>query len=103
MHELRFHARFFERSRDRFAATMHYDWINSDRIEKNDIARDPMPLFRIGRVHETAAVFHHEDLAAETLDVRQRFDQRRRFRNELFHFQPPSVAGSVISPLLKAT
>ena len=79
VNELRFHAGLFERTRDCFAAAVHNDGINSDRFEKNDIARDPVPFFGVRRVHETAAVLHDKDLTAEALDVRQCFDQRGRF------------------------
>src|ERR1700731_398568 len=40
VHEFGFHTGFFQRACDRFATTMDDDRINSDRLEKNHVARD---------------------------------------------------------------
>src|SRR5262249_49448130 len=57
-------------------------------FEENDIAGDPMPLFFVRRIHEAAAIFHDKNLTSKLLDVRQRLEQRYRFRNNLFHLLP---------------
>ena len=44
----------------------------------------------VGRIHETAAVFDDEGRAAEFLDVRQRFQQRLGFGDEVLHGLIPS-------------
>ena len=45
----------------------------------------PLRMFVVRRVHETAAVFDDERLAAEFLDVRQRFEQRLGFGDQILH------------------
>src|SRR2546423_3322117 len=64
---------------------MHDHGIDPDRFEENDLARDPMTFRRIGRIHEAAAVFKDEELAAKSLNVRQRFEQRSGFRDDFLH------------------
>src|SRR3954471_7256837 len=64
---------------------MHDHRINADRLEKDDVSRDPLALCRIGRVHEAAAVFHDEDLPPTPLNVGQRLQQRSGFADQLIH------------------
>jgi len=70
---------------DGLAAAVHDDRVDADGFEEHDIARHAVAHLWIGRIHETAAIFHHERLAAEPLDVGQRFQQRRGFGNEILH------------------
>ena len=44
----------------------------------------PLRMLRRG-IHETAAVFDDEGFAAEFLDVRQRFEQRGGFGDQILH------------------
>src|ERR1700722_4155315 len=81
----RFNSRSLKRARDRFATAVDDDRIDPDRFEKNNVAGDAMPYFCIRRIHKTTTIFHDEDLGAKTLDVRQRFEQCRRFGNDFFH------------------
>ena len=70
---------------DGLAAAVHDDRVDAHRFKEHDVARHPVAHLRLGRIHETAAIFHDERLAAETLDVRQRLQQRRGFGNQVFH------------------
>ena len=76
--EIRLQPGLFHRAGDGFAAAVDDDGIDFNGFEKNDVARDAVADVGVGRVHETAAVFDDEGRAAEFLDVRQRFQQRRR-------------------------
>src|SRR5437667_9635479 len=58
VHELSFHARFFESTGNALPATVHNRCIPSHRFKKSPVARDAMPFIWIARVHETAAVLH---------------------------------------------
>ena len=49
--------------------------IDLHRFEEDDIARDAIAHGGIGRVHEAAAVLHHEGGAAELMDVGERLAQ----------------------------
>ena len=69
---------------------MDDDGIDFDGFEKNDVARDAVADVGVGRVHETAAVFDDERRAAEFLDIRQRFQQRFGFGDEILHGLIPS-------------
>ena len=44
----------------------------------------------VRRIHEAAAVFDDEGRAAEFLDIRQRFEQRFGFGDEVLHALIPS-------------
>ena len=59
--------------------------IDLNRFEEHDIAGDALANGIIRGVHEGAAVFHDEGFATEFLNVRQRFQQRRGFSNEVLH------------------
>src|SRR5439155_12722308 len=72
-------------ARDGLAAAVDDDGVDADGFEKHDVARHAVAHQRIGRIHETAAVFHDERLAAETLDIRQRLEQHVGFGNKLVH------------------
>src|ERR1039458_9121523 len=86
LHKFSFQPGGFERTRNCLAAAMHDHRINADRFKENNVSRDAMPHLRIIGIHETAAIFHDKNLAAKTLNVGQRFQQRRSFGNDLFHF-----------------
>src|SRR5438128_1621866 len=73
------------RAGDRLAAAVDDHRVDANGFQENDVARDAIANLRVGRVHETAAVFHHERLTAESLDVRQGFQQRRGFGDEVLH------------------
>jgi hypothetical protein len=77
--KLAFNPGLFHRAGDGLAAAMHDDGIDLDGFEKNDVARHAGAHVRIGRVHETAAVFHDKRRAVEFLDIRQRFQERVGF------------------------
>jgi hypothetical protein len=76
---------FLHRTGDRLAATMHDDWIDLDSFQENDVARHAIANCGIRRVHKTAAVLHDKRLAAELLDIRQCFHQRRGFGYQVLH------------------
>src|SRR5206468_5399098 len=57
---------------DGLAAAVDDNRVDADRFEENDVARDAVAHLWIGRIHETAATFDDEGLAAEPLDVGQR-------------------------------
>ena len=91
--KIRLQSGFFHRAGDGLAAAVDDDGIDFHRLKKNDVARDAVADVVIRRVHETAAVFHDEDFAAEFLDVGQRFEQRRGFGNQILHAEFLPVAG----------
>ena len=66
---------------------MHHHGINADCLQENDVARHAMTHFRIVRIHETATIFHDKNLRAKPLNVRQRFEQRGGFGNDLVHYR----------------
>src|ERR1700730_523592 len=84
-HEFRSHSRCLKRIRNRPAAAMHDNRINPDCFEKDNVTGDAMPLLGIGRIHKAPAVFDDKNLATKALNVRQRFEQGRGFRNYFFH------------------
>jgi hypothetical protein len=61
------------------------DGVDFDRFQKNDVAGDSVANIGVRRVHETAPVFDDERRTAEFLDVRQRFQQRLGFGDEVLH------------------
>ena len=83
--EIRDQSGFFHRPGDGLSAAVDDDRIDFHRLKKDDVARDAGADAGIGRVHETAAVFHDKRLAAEFLDVGQRLEQCRRFGNQILH------------------
>ena len=83
--EIRLQSGFFHRARNRFAAAVDDDGIYFHRFQKNDVTRDAVANGIVGRVHETAAIFHDKRRAAEFLDVGQRLKQRRGFENQILH------------------
>jgi len=78
-------AGFFHGARDGLAATVDDNGIDFDRFQEHDIPRDTVAHFRVGRIHEAAAVFDDESGAAEALDVGQGFQQRVGFGNKVLH------------------
>ena len=55
---------------------MNHHRIDLDGFQKHNVASDAIANLGIGRIHETAAVFHDKSRAAEPLNIRQRFEQR---------------------------
>ncbi len=84
---------FLHRAGDGFAAAVDDDRVDLDGFQEDDVARDAVANFGVGRVHEAAAVFDDEGGAAEPLDVGQRFQQRAGFGNEVLHKEPGSTTG----------
>src|SRR5439155_2227911 len=70
---------------DGLAAAMDDDRVDAYGFQEHDVACNAVAHLWIGRIHETAAIFDDERLAAEPLDVGQRFQQRRGFGNEILH------------------
>ena len=64
--------------------------INLNGFKKNNVARDAVADVGVGRIHEAAAVFDDEGRAAELQDIRQRFQQRFGFGDEVLHGLIPS-------------
>ena len=83
--EVRRQPRRRHRAGDGLAAAVNDHWVDPHGFEEHDVARHAVAHRRVGRIHKAAAVFDDERLAAETLDVRQRFKQRRGFGNEILH------------------
>src|SRR4029077_20347877 len=79
--------RFLHRPRDGFAAPMHDYRIDFDGFQKDDVPGHAVPNGVVRRVHETAAVFDHEHLAAIALNVRQRFEQGGSFGDWILHVE----------------
>ena len=78
-------AGFLHRAGDGLAAAVDDDGVDLDGFQKDDVARDPGAHGFVRRIHETAAVLHHERLTGEFLDVRQRFKKHIGFGNEVLH------------------
>ena len=63
----------------RFTAEENEHRSEAERCQKEEVARDAMTFFFVWRIHETAAVLDDENLAPETLHVRQRLEQGGSF------------------------
>ena len=86
--KVRLEAGFLHRAGDGFAAAVDDDGVDLHRFKKNDVACDAVADAGVGRVHETAAIFDDKCFATEFLDVRQRFEKRRGFGNQVLHVSP---------------
>ena len=75
----------FHGSGDGLASAVDDHRVNLHCLQKHDVSGDAVANGRIGRVHETATVLHHEGLSGEALDVGQGFQQGRCLGDQFLH------------------
>ena len=70
-------ADLFQEARDIRAAAMHNDRTDTDLLHQRHVLHDL--FFQFLADHRVAAVFDHDGLARELLEIRQRLDEQVRF------------------------